>query len=113
MALPKVYVPQEQTRWDNAIGSNVPKMDFTPALKYGEIVVCLPHNISFYVTAPVVAALKEKLRDFTEDDYLISVGSPLVIGISTHIALCKTGGKVNLLTWDKLQREYLCHRVSM
>jgi hypothetical protein len=88
-------------------------MDFSPALRYGELVVCLPPNISFYYTSPVIQALKEKLAEFSESDYLIAVGSPFVIGISVHVALMRTGGKLNLLSWDKRQSQYLNTRIEM
>lgn len=109
----KVYIPQEPTRWDNTVEMHMPTMDFTPASRYGELVVCLPPNISFHMTKPVYLALKEKMREFSDDDYLIAVGSPLVIALSSHIALQRTGGKLNLLTWDRLQRQYLNHRVEL
>ena len=109
----KVYIPQEPTRWNVDLGAAQSIMDFTPALRYGELVVCLAPNISFHLTKPVCTTLREKLRDFAEDDYLIAVGSPLVIALSSHIALSKTGGKLNLLSWDKRQHEYLNSRIEL
>lgn len=108
----KVYIPQEPSKWDSTVEMHMPTMDFTPALRYGELVVCLPPNISFHMTKPVYAALKEKMRDFDDGDYLIAVGSPLVIALSSHIALLKTRGSLNLLTWDRMQRQYLNHRIE-
>lgn len=103
----RVFIPQEPARWNAELGLTQPTMDFTPALRYGELITCLPPGVSFHMTRPVVVALREKMRDFDVDDYLIAVGSPLVIALSAHIALTKTGGRLNLLSWDRRQREYL------
>lgn len=109
----RVFIPQEPARWDSALGVQVPMMDFTPALRYGELVTCLPPNISFHMAKPVTAALKEKMADFNEEDYLVAVGSPLAIAISAGIAFRKTGGKLNLLSWDKRERQYLSTRIEL
>ena len=110
---PRVYVPQEPTRWDHATGLPIPMYDFAPALRYGRLVVCLPPNISFHITKPVSMALREKMKDFNDDDYLIAVGSPLIIALSTHIALSINGGRLNFLTWDKREGEYLNTRIEL
>ena len=111
-APPRVFIPQEPTTWDAAIGMAKPKMDFTPALRYGELIVCLPPNVSFHMTKPIVHALREKMSDFRDDDYLIAVGSPLVIALSTWIAMGRTGGRLNLLTWDRREAQYLNTRIE-
>lgn len=109
----RVFIPQEPVRWDASVGVQVPLMDFSPALRYGELVTCLPPNVSFHMTKPVTAALKEKMHDFQETDYLVAVGSPMVIAISAGIAFRKTGGKLNLLSWDKRERQYLSTRIEL
>lgn len=109
----KVYIPQEPSRWDERIAAQVPTMDFTPALRYGELVTCLPPNVSFHMAAPVIAAMKERMSGFAETDYLIAVGSPLSIAISVGVALRKTGGKLNLLSWDRRERQYLNTRIEL
>lgn len=109
----QVFIPQEPTRWDAATGVAVSMYNFTPALRYGSITVCLEPNISFHMTRPVAAALQTKMAEFKADDYLIAVGSPLVIALSAHFALQATGGKLNLLTWDRREGEYLNHRIEL
>ena len=111
--LNQVFIPQEPTRWDPLTNCAVPMYDFTPALRYGSICVCLEPNVSFHMTKPVASALREKLAAFRESDYLIAVGSPLVIALSAHFALERTGGKLNLLTWDRREGEYLNHRIEL
>jgi hypothetical protein len=113
MSVPRVFIPQEPHKWDAMTGTQVPLYNFGPALRYGTLVVCLPPNVSFQMTSPVATALLEKMRDFRETDYLIAVGSPLVILLSGHIALTKTGGKLNLLTFDRRENEYLNNRIEL
>ena len=108
-----VYVPQDQTRYDDVLGAPVSIMDFTPALRYGRIVMCLPPNISIMYTQPVIASLRESMRRFRPKDYLVAIGSPIVIAISAKIAMEKTGGRLNLLTWDRRERQYLLSTISM
>lgn len=109
----KVYISQEPYRVDPVLGIATPSMDFTPALRYGELVTCLPQNVSFQMVAPITQALKERMKDFKESDYLIAVGSPLAIVLSAAVALRRTGGKLNLLSWDKRERQYLNTRIEL
>lgn len=88
-------------------------MDLSPAIKYGDIKICLRPNISFAMSAPVVTALKEQMSDFTQDDYLIAIGSPMSIAISAGIAFRKTGGALKLLTWDKRERTYMLNEIKL
>lgn len=109
----RCFLPQEPTRYDAATGLRKVTMDFTPALRYGEIKVCLPPNISLFATHPVAVALREQMKDFDEEDYLIAVGDPTLIGMAFHIALMKTGGRFNQLKWDRHTGQYLKLRVEM
>ena len=109
----RCFLPQEPTRYDKALDLRKSTMDFTPALQYGELVVCLPHNVSLFATHPVALALRERMADFDKDDYLIAVGDPTLIGMAFHIALMKTGGKFNQLKWDRHTSRYLKLPIDM
>jgi len=109
----RVFIPQEPQKWDSATSTSYPLYDFTPALRYGALEVCLAPNASFLMIAPVTAALKERMRSFTDDDYLVAVGSPVMIALSAAIASERTGGKFNLLSYDKRMNEYLNTRIEI
>ncbi len=103
----KVYVVQNQHRWDKHQKAFVPKYDFSPAGEYGEMVDLLSPTAAPFRTDSIIAELHEKLRDFTEDDYLLLVGNPVLIGISLAIAADYNHGDINVLQWSGKDRKYL------
>ena len=102
---PKVYVPQEPSRYDAEFGTRVPTVDLRPAMAYGEVVVMLPANVTGMLMAPVVQALKEKLSEFTDDDSLVAIGDPSIIAAASGIVLYKNK-RLKLLKWDKRAKAY-------
>jgi hypothetical protein len=102
----RVFVTQEPSKFDHEAGVQKRYMDLTPALKYGEIVVCLPASANFINTAPLVRAMKEKMKDFGPDDYLLAVGDPVAMQVASAIADRNCGGKWKTLKWDRKERQY-------
>jgi hypothetical protein len=97
----KVYVVQE-----------VYGRDFMPAKKFGELVPLLQADTQIYLSAtPAVRRLTRHLSKFTDEDYLLLVGDPVLIGIAVSIACAANRGKVKLLKWDKRNMDY--HAVSV
>lgn len=104
---PKAFIPQEpMKKSDN--GDMVSLMRFDKAAEYGDPVVCLPWGQVALATEPTMDALRDKLSDFKEYDYLIAVGDPTIIAMASMIIAQKQ--KVcNLLKWDKRAgRYFLC-----
>lgn len=81
--------------------------NLTPAAEYGELVILLQHSQSLLAPVPTVRKLKEKLKDFSEEDYLLPVGDPVLMCTVAQIASEKTRGKVKFLKWDRIQKKYL------
>lgn len=97
MQLPKVYLTSETTQ------HNV-----TPALKYGEIVTILPPNSQvLFSVVPTIQRIRRKLEKFTDEDYLVLIGDPAVIGIVCSIAAAKNNGRFKLLKWDRRESLYI------
>jgi hypothetical protein len=93
---PIVYVVQDDG------GKN-----FLPALKYGSIETLISgRDHQLYNTAPLVKELRQKLATFKESDYLLLIGDPAAIAICAAIASENTGGKLQLLKWDRQERTY-------
>lgn len=103
----RVFVIQKQHRFDEARGELVPKFDLTSAEKYGEIVYLLSPTASPFHPDPIVAELQEKLDSFDDDDCLLLVGNPCLIGFGTAIAASVNEGRVRLLQWSGQQRAYI------
>lgn len=103
----KVYVPQQPSRFDSATKLWIPTVNVDPARIYGEIIVMLPPNANRLHTAPLVAALKEKMSDFAADDYIVALGDPSLIAAAACIAALKTGGALKMLKWDRMTSNYI------
>ena len=50
--------------------------------------------------------IKNSLRDFTTDDYLLLYGDPAIIGVVCAVASDTTNGKFKLLKYDRRQFSY-------
>lgn len=105
--MPKVYVPQQPSRFDSSTRLWIPTVNVSPAATFGEIIVMLPPNANRLHTAPLVAALKDKMADYQADDYIVAVGDPSLIAAAACIASNKTGGTLRLLKWDRMSSAYI------
>lgn len=103
---PKVYAPQLPSRYDAATKLWIPTLNMDPAKRYGELVVLLPPNANRMHTAPLTAAMRDGMEAFCEEDYLVCVGDPTLIAAAALIAARKTGGRLKMLRWDRLQGHY-------
>jgi hypothetical protein len=96
----KVYVVQKQMTFDTSVGDFVPRFDLTAAEHYGEFVYLLSPVASPFKAGDFVTEIRERLQDFTSDDFLLLLGNPCFIGLCTAIAAKSSGGTVNLLQWN-------------
>ena len=75
---------------------------------------CLPNrDQAIYSTAPYTLKMKKNLQDFRKEDYLLAVGDPVIIGISTAVVSEVTSGQFNMLKWDKREYRYYPLEVDM
>ena len=84
-----------------------PKINIIGATHFGNLRVLLPEN-SQIILSPnyVITTLRQKLKDYTNRDYLLLTGDPAIIGVACSIVSDVTNGKYNLLKWDKQERRY-------
>ena len=81
--------------------------NFLPARRYGDLVPLLPGNAQIILSAaPVVRKLKFQLKNFSDDDYLLMSGDPLIMGVAVYEALRANNGKAKFLKWDKREGDY-------
>ena len=84
-----------------------PKINIIGATQFGNLKVLLPENSQIILSPTyVIQTLKQKLKDYTESDYLLLTGDPAIIGVACSIVSDITNGKYNLLKWDKQERKY-------
>lgn len=105
--MPRVFAPQVPSRFDHATRLWVPAVNISPAERHGDLVVMLPPEANRMHTAPLVAAMKERMRDYGADDFLIAVGDPSLIAAAACIAAVKAGGVLRMLKWDRLTSDYV------
>jgi len=99
----KVYVIQEiaGTKAGN------PKINIIGASRYGEFKFLLPEfSQMIFSPGPLIYKLRQGLKNFTQEDYLLLTGDPAIIGVACSIVSDITNGKYNLLKWDKQERKY-------
>lgn len=103
----RVFVVQNQHRWNRQTEQFEPKFDLTPAEDYGELVYLLSPTAAPFNPEPILEELREKLVDFDDGDFLLLVGNPVLIGFSVAIAAARNDGHVNLLQWSGKDRRYI------
>ena len=100
---PTVYVIQEIP--GSQAGS--PKINIMGASSYGKFNFLLPEfSQMIFSPGPLIYKLRKGLKDFKDGDYLLLTGDPAIIGVACSIVSDITGGKYNLLKWDKQERKY-------
>lgn len=107
----KVFVVQEQLRFDLASGKNVPRFPtIENAQALGQLVFMLEPNAHPFNQSAVVGTFHKFLNEYSDDDYLILVGNPILLGMATAIAASYNSGRVNFLQWSpKGERYVLVH----
>jgi len=84
-----------------------PKINIMGASHYGKFKFLLPEfSQIIFSPGPLVYKLRQGLREYKPDDYLLLTGDPAIIGVASSIVSDITNGKFNLLKWDKQERKY-------
>ena len=107
MSKSKVFIVQEPMKRDQESGAMIPIMDFRKVLDYSDPIVCLPNGRVSLTPGPTIDALRNKLKDFSDDDYIVSVGDPSAIFITAMVAGQMNRNRCKLLKWDKDSRRYI------
>lgn len=105
--MPRVFVVQNPHRHNPNTGALEPRFDLTPAAEYGTLVFLLGPNAKPFTSEPVVADLRVGLSDYTDDDHLLLVGSPVLMGWACAIAADMNDGIVSILQWSGREQRYI------
>lgn len=102
-----VYLVQDSKCVDVKDGQLKSKFDYTAAERYGNIVHLLDPGSSPFDLLPVIKRLQQGLAMFNDSDYLLLVGSPILIGLAVAIAADNNAGHVAMLQWSGAKRQYI------
>ena len=91
-----VYVIQE-----------MPYKDILSAEEYGELVSIIEPGYQLYISPePIVEKVRSALKNFNDDDYLLLIGDPSIIGVACSIASDINMGRYKVLKWDRRRERY-------
>ena len=106
----KVYVIQEIP----GTKEGRPKINIMGAAEYGEFVFLLPElSQIIFSPGPIIFKLRQLLKNYTDQDYLLLTGDPAIIGVACSVVSDITGGKYNVLKWDKQERKYYPIKINL
>lgn len=94
---PRVFVPFEDRG-----------RDLSQLLDFGTVLQVFPAQLSWQLTSETThdftLACKRffAAHDFTDDDFVVAIGDPVVITIFTHAAAQANNGRVQVCKWDRL-----------
>ena len=98
-----VYVIQENA----GTREGRPKINIMGASQYGSFKFLLPElSQIIFSPGPLIMKLRQGLKNYRSNDYLLLTGDPAIIGVACSIASDITNGKYNVLKWDKQERRY-------
>ena len=99
----KVYIVQE-----------MPNHDIASAMSYGKMEVLLPSNTQIaFSTVPAIRRLRNKLREYGNNDFLLLTGDPVAIGLACSIAALYNAGRYTALKWDRREKVYIPVRIDI
>ena len=102
-----VYIPQEPRKRDQKTGQWIQAFDLSPAKKFGDLKVLLPHGWLPIDTEPMLKNIQDGLKDFNSDDYLLAIGNPTAMVVAGVIAAQNNNGQIKMLYWDSKIKDYI------
>jgi len=103
-----VYAIQNQMKFDQQKGELVPRFPLiNKAERFGKIEFLLSPSAHPFSPETVLGDLHEKLSGFSNDDHLLLIGNPVLIGMATVIASYYNEGSVRFLQWSGRHNDYL------
>jgi len=108
----KVYVIQNVLRKypDGTLRS----LDYSQAERFGEVIFLFDGSKQVVMSPqPTIRKLKSLLKGFKDNDYLLLVGDPALIGLTCSVVSSITSGRYNMLKYDRLEKDYFPIRVDI
>jgi len=109
--MPTVFVTQVPSK---QIGGNwMPQVDLSPASKFGRVEIMLPPESNRLLIAPLYAIIREKLKNFGPEDWIVALGDPSIFTAAACFATKQNNGTLRLLKWDRKTGDYLPVELSI
>lgn len=86
-------------------GSWAPKFDLSLAGQYGKVEYVFGHGPVALMGPAVHSAIKERLKEYSDEDYLLFIGDN-VLGNMVTAFLVRQGFKPKALRWDNVIKRY-------
>lgn len=102
----KVYIVQRHLTRDIHTGALKEKLDMSPARAFGELVYLLENDPVPGRTQTYVEDMAAALDNFSDEDFLLLTGSPVLIGVAFALAADANGGRVRVLQYNRKHGRY-------
>lgn len=103
-----VFAVQQQMRFDQDTKELTPRFtSINKAERWGKILYILSPSAHPFNPEIVLGDMHEKLFRFNDNDHLLLIGNPGLIGMATTIAAHYNDGSVKLLQWSGRHSEYV------
>jgi len=91
-----------------------PRVDVVSAAQWGNLIALSnPFDQVHLNPGRIVSQFRRKLRRYSDNDWLLPLGDPAMIGIAFAVAADANEGRVNLLKWDRLEKHYYPVKISV
>jgi hypothetical protein len=92
----------------------VPGRNLLPIRDWGEPIVVLPAGSQIvFSSAPTVRKVRQALRDFNDEDFIVPIGDPAAIGVVCALAALVNEGRFRMLKWDRQEQTYYEVRIDL
>lgn len=83
-----------------------PRYDLSAAGLYGPIQTLLRPDQKPFQSKQIIDTLYIKLKDFSDEDFIICIGNPILLALAVNVAFDINEGRANLLQWNRDLKEY-------
>ena len=108
----KVYVVQNVMR--KHPDGTIRALDYTQAERFGEVIFLFDGQKQVVMSPqPTIRKIKSMLRGIKDTDYILLVGDPALIGLTTSVVSYILNGRYNMLKYDRIEKDYFPIRVDI
>jgi hypothetical protein len=100
--MPKVFIPQLPTRWDQATEKRVPSIDVNPAAAWGDLVVMFGPEFN---RDAAMAQMPAQCLAVGPEDHILAVGDVALLTMAL-VNCVLINGSVRLLRWNNDSKSY-------